>query len=168
MIKQEITIIPETDDIRLSRETTRKLQQWQAQTLQRLQQEPGSPHYPIRWTSLRQKRAFFASDGFGRGIPTRRTHALSRGWDVFVNIEQIGRIEAYKVALLEFLTRLTGGAAPTPPPAVVIVSVDNPVKYEQYVTGIHQQGFHQDTGWQYTPDILNTAFKQAEGIVNGL
>jgi hypothetical protein len=168
MIKQEITITADTDDIRLSRETNRQLQQWQAQTLQRLQAEPGKPQYPIRWTSERQRRAFFATKGFGRGIPTRRTHALSRGWDVYVNIEQVSRIEAYKVALLEFLTRLTGGTAPTPPPAAVIVSVDNPVAYEQYVTGIHQQGFHQDTGWQYAPDILNTAFKQVEGIVNGL
>jgi hypothetical protein len=87
---------------------------------------------------------------------------------VFVDIEQIGRIEAYRAALVEFLTRLTGGSAPTPPPAKVIIRVDNPVDYEQYVTGIHQQGFHQDTGWQYAPDVLRTAFNEVEGIVNGL
>lgn len=36
--------------------------------------KPGEPvTYPIKWDSERQRRAFFASDGFGRGIPARRT-----------------------------------------------------------------------------------------------
>lgn len=168
MIKQEIVITPVTNDIRVSRETSRALQKWQTQTLQRLQAEPGKPHYPIRWTSERQRRAFFATDGFGRGIPTRRTHTLSQGWTVFVDIDQIGRIEAYRAALLTFLARLVGMAQPQPPAASVIIRVDNPIDYEQYVTGIHQQGFHNDTGWHYAPDILHTAFVQVEGIVNEL
>jgi hypothetical protein len=63
MIKQEITITPDTSDIRIDRQTTRQLQQWQAKTAQRLQMEPGKPKYPIRWTSERQRRALFASDG---------------------------------------------------------------------------------------------------------
>ena len=33
------------------------------------------PTYPIQWDSERQRRAFFATDGFGRGIPTERTGA---------------------------------------------------------------------------------------------
>lgn len=39
------------------------------------------PRYPIQWDSERQKRAFFATDGFGRGIPTRRTGASLR-WEI--------------------------------------------------------------------------------------
>lgn len=35
-------------------------------------------HYPIQWTSERQRRAFFATDGFGRGIPTRRTDKINQ------------------------------------------------------------------------------------------
>ncbi len=36
--------------------------------------KPGEPvTYPIKWDSDLQRIAFFASDGFGKGIPTRRT-----------------------------------------------------------------------------------------------
>jgi len=36
--------------------------------------KPGSPIiYPVNWDSEKQRRAFFATDGFGRGIPTKRT-----------------------------------------------------------------------------------------------
>jgi len=166
MIKQEITITADTSDVRVDRQTTRELQQWQAQTLQRLQVEPGKPKYPIRWTSERQRKAFFATDGFGRGIPTRRTHALSQGWRVFVDIEQVNRIEAFTADLLTFLTRIVGGTPPIARAPDVIIQVDNPVHYEQYVTGIHQQGFHQDTGWYYTPTVIESAFHEVEGILS--
>jgi len=44
---------------------------------------PGSqPVYPISWDSSRQKRAFFASDGFGGGIPTVRSDRYVEGWKV--------------------------------------------------------------------------------------
>lgn len=45
---------------------------------------PGRPKYPYRWKSAKQRRAFFASNGFGRGIPTQRTGELERGWRVVV------------------------------------------------------------------------------------
>lgn len=32
---------------------------------------------PFVWSSEKQRRAFFASDGFGRGIPTKRTYELA-------------------------------------------------------------------------------------------
>lgn len=42
--------------------------------MQKAMQEPGQkPSYPIQWDSERQRRAFFATDGFGGGIPHRRT-----------------------------------------------------------------------------------------------
>jgi len=41
---------------------------------------PGGPKYPIQWTSAKQKRAFFATDGFGGGIPHRRTNSIARAW----------------------------------------------------------------------------------------
>ena len=44
-------------------------------------QQPAPPvQYPIQWTSERQRRAFFATNGFGAGIPTRRTGALEDAW----------------------------------------------------------------------------------------
>ena len=38
--------------------------------------------YPIMWDTARQRRAFFASNGFGRGIPTERTGAIEHGFKV--------------------------------------------------------------------------------------
>lgn len=45
--------------------------------------KPGSPiTYPVHWDSERQRKAFFASDGFGRGIPTRRTGQYNAGYQI--------------------------------------------------------------------------------------
>lgn len=168
MIKQTIEFMTNTRDLRVSRELSTALKRWQSQTLNRLQQEPGPVKYPIRWTSERQRRAYFATKGFGRGIPTRRTHELSQSWDVMIAIDQITRYEQFKVALLDFMTKFGVGSTPTPPPASIWVSVSNPVDYEQYVTGIHQQGFHQDTGWYQSVKVIDSAFQQLEGIVDTL
>ena len=50
----------------------------------------GLKHYPARvkhgadnpyqWQSEKQRRAYFASNGFGGGIPYSRTNALKDGW----------------------------------------------------------------------------------------
>lgn len=41
----------------------------------------GSPiRYPVQWDTERQKRAFFASKGFGNGIPYRRTGRTALAW----------------------------------------------------------------------------------------
>ncbi len=37
---------------------------------------------PYQWTSEKQRKAFFATDGFGRGIPTVRTHEGVNSWTV--------------------------------------------------------------------------------------
>lgn len=43
--------------------------------------EEGKPiRYPVQWDTERQRRAFFATNGFGAGIPYRRTHATRLGW----------------------------------------------------------------------------------------
>lgn len=38
------------------------------------------PTHPIQWDSEKQRRAFFATDGFGGGIPTKRSGAYQEGW----------------------------------------------------------------------------------------
>ena len=40
------------------------------------------PSYPIQWDSEKQRRAFFATDGFGRGIPSQRTGRYEKGWNI--------------------------------------------------------------------------------------
>jgi hypothetical protein len=166
MFKQEIIYTVNTGDLRISKKLQQSLQQWQTQFLAQLQQEPGSPKYPIRWTSERQRRAFFATDGFGRGIPTKRSHALSQAWQVIVNVEQITRFQVFTNSLIAFLAQFKITEAPTPPPPTIIVDVSNPVSYERYVEGENQQGFHKDTGWLYAPDVINTGFQQAEVLMS--
>lgn len=41
---------------------------------------PGPVQYPMEWTSEKQRKAFFATDGFGAGIPTPRTGKLQESW----------------------------------------------------------------------------------------
>jgi hypothetical protein len=40
------------------------------------------PTYPIQWDSTKQRKAFFATDGFGGGIPHKRTQNTQLGWRV--------------------------------------------------------------------------------------
>jgi hypothetical protein len=105
--------------------------------LQELQDTPPKPTYPIRWASEKQRRAFFATDGFGRGIPTRRTGKVQAGWQ--------GEI-----------TRNDGTFS---------YAVFNAVSYAPFVYGSlaqnrtaalrFQQPFHQDTGWQAATDTVS-------------
>ena len=45
--------------------------------------KPGAkPTYPIQWDSEKQRKAYFASGGFGRGIPYTRTNAHVAGWQI--------------------------------------------------------------------------------------
>ena len=82
-------------------------------------QEPGPPKYPIRWKSEKQRRAFFATDGFGGGIPYKRTHQLVAAWKV----EVIARRDES------------------------VLIIENEANAAQYVYGPDQQPFHADTGW---------------------
>jgi hypothetical protein len=168
MIKQEITVTSDTNDIRVSRKVSQELRQWQAQLMQRLRQQPGKPKYPIRWTSERQRRFVMAKLRRENNLPYRRTGALVNAWDVSVNVQQVSRVEAWRAEVLIFLAKLGVGSLPTTPPASVIIEVSNPSDVEQYVTGVNQQGFHQDTGWYYSPTIIDNAFVEVEGILTNL
>lgn len=58
--------------------------------LQKLQEIPGAPKYPLEWTSEKQRRAFFASDGFGRGIGAPRTGEIPQAWDMELLVDPSG------------------------------------------------------------------------------
>lgn len=100
--------------------------------------KPGKAKYPIQWTSEKQRRAFFASDGFGKGIPTKRTGALSDAWVV---------------------TFLPGTGA-----FAFRVRIANTNPASKYVFGTlarqlsraarSQQGFHKTTGWPLASPIV--------------
>ena len=57
---------------------------FQQEVDERLAFDPGPVQYPIEWTSEKQRRAYFATDGFGAGIPYVRTFGLQRRWHVEV------------------------------------------------------------------------------------
>ena len=99
-----------------------------------LRYTPPKVKYPIEWTSERQRRAFFATNGFGRGIPTPRTGALSAGWR--------SQVRGYK----------RGGD----------LKIWNDVDYERFVTGVNQQRFHRNTGWQSSDAIIAGIADEAE------
>jgi len=71
------------------------------------------PSYPIPWQSEKQRKAYFATKGFGRGIPSKRT----------------GKVRAWKA---RFVKR--GGS--------YVIEAVNPVSYARYVYGPQQQRMH--------------------------
>ena len=97
----------------------------EARVLPLLQKEPGKPSYPIAWQTERQRRAYFATNGFGAGIPYRRTHALAQGW--------------------RLVWKVTDGGG--------VIRVENPANVTRYVYGPNQQRFHALTGWMSLADI---------------
>jgi hypothetical protein len=95
-----------------------------------LQRIPGPVARPIEWTSEKQRRAFFATNGFGRGIPTKRIGRMARAWVVRSAI-QAGRFR---------------------------IIAENPIPESKFVYGFvsasslseaqkPQQRFHRNTGW---------------------
>lgn len=87
----------------------------------------------------RQRRAFWATNGFGHGIPYVRTHALVNAWDARFEFEETG-----------------GGFV-----------VENTSPAATFVIGDRQQVFHADTGWinaertvdEFVPIVL-TAYEE--------
>lgn len=57
----------------LTKSTQVSLQETAQAVLEAMKEEGKPVTYPIQWDSDKQKRAFFATDGFGSGIPYQRT-----------------------------------------------------------------------------------------------
>lgn len=109
-----------------------------------LSTEPGKPRYPIRWSTERQRRAYFATDGFGRGIPYKRTGKYADAWQWNARTTATGGIfEIQNTALTQRKQPL-----------------------EQYVQGARQQPFHKDTGWVSTQPTLDNAATEAELLLS--
>ncbi len=102
-----------------------EVQRVATKALAELRAQPGRPKYPIRWKTERQRRAYFATDGFGGGIPSRRSGAVSRGWQWgFTSDGNTGTVEIF-----------------------------NDVPYTRFVQGDDAQPFHLDTGWPQAAKI---------------
>lgn len=111
----------------------RNIGRLRGRVLGRLKVNPGKPHYPIRWKSEKQRRAFFASDGFGGGIPSTRTGKLLASYDVVV-IDTNG-----------------GG----------VLSITNSDPKARFVVGDDVQPFHIDTGYVQIADAATDAREEA-------
>lgn len=108
--------------------------------IRELSAEPGRPKYPIRWKSERQRRAYFATRGFGHGIPYVRTHKLSQGWRV----------------VLDDITASTG-----------VFRIENSAPETRYVQGDDAQPYHLDTGWvQSAPVIRKHEDKFQDAVIS--
>jgi hypothetical protein len=72
----------------------------------RMRQPGKAINYPVKWDSEKQRRAFFATNGFGRGIPSRRTNRYTSGW----NIQQAGAV-GYRIENNAPYSKYVGGTA---------------------------------------------------------
>ena len=87
---------------------------------------------PYQWESEKQRRAYFATDGFGGGIPYVRTGNLASGWEF---TEQDSNYTT--------------------------VSLENSVPNSPFVQGDNLQRGHAADGWRYMMDVINTNIKGA-------
>lgn len=110
--------------------------------LTRLRTPAPRVRYPIAWKSIKQRKAFFASNGFGRGIPTQRTGALPAAWS------------------LSF--EYTAGG-------ITIATFSNPTPYLEFVQGTWQQPMHINTGWiNYIDEWASESIKLEDAIETNL
>ena len=105
------------------------------QTTSGMKKFPGAVARPIEWETERQRRAFFATDGFGGGIPSKRSGELFRHFDVTSNRR------ALQTAIV------------------------NTYEFAKYIIGDRQQKFHKNTGYRkmetYEPEALKGAIPVA-------
>jgi hypothetical protein len=94
---------------------------------------------PYQWQSEKQRRAYFATNGFGGGIPSKRTYELREGWG-YKPTNYGYRMEIY-----------------------------NSSDHSQYVNGDQQQRGHAADKWRRTAAIITTniagAMRAAEQAV---
>lgn len=105
--------------------------------LKQLRTEPGPVKYPIQWSSDKQRKAYFATNGFGNGIPYKRTGKLVKAWRV------------------EFVKSSDG----------LTLVAENPVKSAKYVIGDAQQPFHANTGWYRADNVIAAETVRAQEVL---
>lgn len=106
------------------------------QTTSGMKKYPGSVAQPIDWTSEKQRRAFFATDGFGGGIPTTRTGELFRHFDV------------------------------TSDRRLLQTAIENAYEFAKYIIGKFQQRFHKATGYRKLESYEDEALSGAVPVAS--
>lgn len=104
--------------------------QYAGEALSHLQVEPGTPKYPLKWASEKQRRFVMAKLTRENNLPYRRSHDLSQAWEVIIKIEG---------GVLRFIIE-----NPAPQAKFVYGSLAKDVS----AAARFQQPFHRQTGWQ--------------------
>jgi len=99
----------------------------------RVQHGPGNPY---KWQSEKQRRAYFATDGFGGGILYRRTGKMAESW------QKRATNDGYRMSL------------------------KNASSYAQYVQGDRQQTGHAADKWRKVAAIISTNMTGAMRAAN--
>lgn len=82
------------------------------QKAQRIMQTPGKKiGYPVNWDSQKQRRAYFATNGFGAGIPYRRTGAYEKSWYIRRNPRGQRKDVGYSLISNSPAAKWVGGSA---------------------------------------------------------
>ena len=102
-----------------------------------LRREPPVFRGKRTWNSEKQRRAYFATDGFGHGIPYRRTGQYPEGW------------------------RVLGIFAPDSSAIVLF----HPWTKAKYVVGFRQQEMHKISGWTFAPGAIQSIVLEVEDRV---
>jgi hypothetical protein len=106
---------------------TKKSLQVRNQIRDEMRKVPARPSYPIQWASVKQRKAFFASNGFDRGIPTVRTGEYAKAWNV----------------VFQGFGRNDGG----------VIQLENDRPEARYIGGGDAQPFHIDR-WPQAVDVV--------------
>jgi len=111
--------------------------------LKALSVTPGPVVLPVEWETDKQRKAFFASNGFGRGFGAKRTGEISNAWELEGES---------KNGTGDFI-------------------IFNPKKAAQYLYGPRQQRFHIQTGWigesQIDAIIREESEKTSDALILG-
>ena len=143
MIKIDVTVDTDVLDAisEAAKESPRRMNAAYKKRIKRIRQRilddlreyPGPVKYPFRWKSGRQRRAYFATDGFWWGIPYVRTNALKDGWTTHIRDQKDG----------------------------AVFEVVNNADYSVFVMGDWQQPGHIQTGWNSAAEIVAKYREQA-------
>jgi hypothetical protein len=117
----------------------------------------GTPERKIEWTSRKQQQAYFASDGFGGGIPTKRTGGLVNEWVILDTV--VGETWQVIVKNEKIASRFVYGS----------LALSDPVAAARF-----QQRFHKITGWPLMVtrviewfDLIQSGFTDSINIMIG-
>lgn len=102
------------------------IQRHSTKIIRELSTEPGSPRYPLRWKSDRQRRYVMAKLRREGNLPYQRTHKLAKSWRADI--------------------RATGAEG--------WLEIRNDTPDARFVQGDDVQPFHLDTGWPQAAEVF--------------